>query len=108
MVLWQMKRVIQTSEVLGNVDRPEGTCEVCASADAGYDELAGRLAIELTAFLRPIGLQVKERRFRADWLPADETITESVARNECLDVARQIFHRWVGRVRKAAPGLHPS
>ncbi len=103
-----MNRVIQTSEVLGSVELPEGAREVCASADAGYDETDGRLVVELTAFLRPTGLQVKEQSLRADWLPADETVTESVARNECHDVAREIFHRWVRQVRKAAPRLHSA
>jgi hypothetical protein len=101
-----MKRVIDTSEVLGTVETPEGNCEVCASAEAGFDEPAGRLAVKLEAFLRPTGLLVKERHFRADWLPENETVTESVAREECHDVAREIFHRWVRKVREAAPQLH--
>jgi hypothetical protein len=101
-----MKRVLSTSEVLGTVELPEGTCEVCASADAGFDEAAGRLAVNLEAFLRPASLRAKERHFRADWLPANETITESVAREECHEVAREIFHRWARKVREAAPQLH--
>ena len=101
-----MKRVIDTSEVLGTVETPQGTCEVCASAEAGYDESAGRLLVKLEAFLRPAGLLVKERHFRADWLPANETISESGGRDESSEMAREIFHRWVGKVRKAAPALH--
>ncbi len=101
-----MKRVIDTSEVLGTVEVPEGTCEVCASAEAGFDEAAGKLVVKLEAFLRPAGFLVKERHFSADWLPANETITESVAREEGHEVAREIFHRWVRKVREAAPSLH--
>ena len=101
-----MKRVIDTSEVLGMVETPEGSSEVCASADAGYDEAAGRLVVKLEAFLRPAGLLVKERHFRTDWLPASETITESVTREESPEVAREIFHRWVRKVREAVPALH--
>ena len=106
MVFQRMKRVIDTSEVLGTVETPEGTCELSASADAGFDEAAGRLVVKLEAFLRPADLLVKERRFRARWLPENETVTESVAREECHDVAREIFHRWVRKVREAAPQLH--
>ena len=106
MLSQQMKRVIDTSEVLGTVEVREGTCEVCASADASYDEAAGRLVVQLESFLRPTGLLVKERHFRADWLPANETVTESVAGEECHDVAREIFNHWVRRVRAAAPQLH--
>jgi hypothetical protein len=102
-----MKRVIDTSETLGTVERPEGICELCASAEAGFDEMAGRLLIKLEAFLRPTDLLVKERHLRADWLPENETLTESVAREECHEVVREIFHRWVRKVRESAPKLHP-
>ena len=101
-----MKRVIDTSEVLGTVETPEGTCEVCAAADAGFDEGNERLVLKLETYLRPAGLLVKERHFRADWLPANETITESVGREEASEMAREIFHRWVRKVREAAPTLH--
>lgn len=101
-----MKHVIETSEVLGTVDVPEGNSELCASAAAGFDETSGRLVVQLEAFLRPAGFLVKERHFRADWLPSNETVTEHVAREECHEVAREIFHRWVRRVRESAPPLH--
>ena len=106
MVFLQMKRIIDTSEVLGTVEAPEGLCELCASADASFDEEAGRLVVKLEAFLRPTGLLVKERHFRADWLPENETVSESGAHEECHEAAREIFHRWVRRVREAAPPLH--
>ena len=101
-----MKRIIDTSEVLGTVEVPEGTCEVCAAAEAGFDEAAGRLVVTLEAYLRPAGLLVKERHFRADWLPRGETITEPVGREESGEMARDVFHRWVRKVREAAPALH--
>ena len=101
-----MKRVIDTSEVLGTVETPEGACELCAAAEAGFDEAAGRLAVKLEAFLRPTDLLAKERHFRADWLPANETVTESVGREESGEMAREIFHGWVRKVREAVPKLH--
>lgn len=101
-----MKRIIDTSEVLGAVEVPQGLCELCASAEADFDEAAGRLVTKLEAFLRPTDLLVKERHFRADWLPENETVAESVAREECHEVARDIFDSWVRKVRKAAPKLH--
>ena len=103
-----MKRVIDTSEALGTVEVPEGLCELCASAEAGFDEVASRLVVKLEAFLRPTDLLVKERHFRAGWLPEDTTVTESVAREECHDLAREIFHRWVRKVRDSAPQLHQA
>ncbi len=59
-----MKRVIDTSEVLGTVETPEGTCEVGASADANYDETAAHLVVRLDAFLRTTDLRAKQKRFR--------------------------------------------
>jgi hypothetical protein len=101
-----MKRVIDTSEVLGTVEQAEGSCEVCASADAAYDEAARRVVIRLDAFLRTANPRSKERRLRAPWLPAGETVSESAAPEEAGAVAREIFQRWVRKVRHAAPPLH--
>lgn len=103
-----MKRIIDTSEVLGTVESPEGRRELCASAEASFDEEAGRLVMKLEAFLRPTDLLVKESRFRADWLPKNETVSESVGREESHEVAREIFHLWVRKVREAAPQLHQA
>lgn len=106
-VVVHMKRVVDRSVVLGTVEVRKGTCEVCASADARYDEAAGRLVVKLAASLRPAGLLVKERHFHADWLPANETVTEAGALDECDAEAREIFDRWVRKVRASAPQLHP-
>ena len=101
-----MKRVIDTSEVLGTVDLPSGTCELCAAAEANYDEEKNRLVVRLNSFLRTTDLRSKEKRLSANWLPKPETVTESVGSEETLEVARDIFHRWVRKVREAAPSLH--
>jgi hypothetical protein len=101
-----MKRIIDTSEVLGAVDESDGTYEVCVSADANYDDTAGRLVVQLESFLRTTDLRSKEKHLSANWLPKSETITESVPPSEASEVARNIFHRWVRKVRAAAPSLH--
>jgi hypothetical protein len=108
MFLSGMKRVIDTSEVLGTMDTANGTCEVCASADANYDDTAGRLVVRLESFLRTTDLRSKEKCIPANWLPKPETITESVAADETVDAARNIFQRWVRKVRQAAPSLHAA
>jgi len=101
-----MKRIIDTSETLGTVETPEGTRELCATADASYDEEAGRLLVKLEAFLRPAGLLAKEQHSRADWLPDNELVAEMVDLDEGRQVAREIFHRWVRKVRESAPSLY--
>ena len=101
-----MKRIIDTSEVLGTVETPEGTREVCISAEANYDEGKGRLTVELKSFLRNTDLVAKEKHFRADWLPKPQTVRESAGPDETVELAREIFHRWERKVREAAPALH--
>jgi hypothetical protein len=103
-----MKRIIDTSEVLGTVELPDGRCEVCAAAEAVYDEGSGRLLVTLNAGLRPADLLGKERPVRPDWLPRNELVTETVDLEECRDLARDIFHRWVRKVRNAVPRIHPA
>ncbi len=102
-----MKHVIETSEVLGTVEMPkEGVCELCVSVEGDYDEARGRMTVNLESFLRPAGLLVKERHFRVDWMPPGETITESVPREECRAVTRELLNHWVRKVKAAAPTLH--
>jgi hypothetical protein len=102
----EMRRVIDTSEVLGTIAAPVGECEVCATAEASYDADAARLIVVLDAFLRGTDLRAKEKHFKADWLPRNETVTESAGAEEASALARDIFHRWVRRVREASPSLH--
>ena len=102
----KMKRVIDTSETLGAMETPEGARELCVSANAQYDDTAGRLVVKLEAFLRNTDLVTKERRFMATWLPKPETVSESVGPDESAEMAREIFHRWARKVREAAPTLH--
>lgn len=101
-----MKRIIDTSEVLGTVDTDAGPCEVCALADAGYDEEKRKLVVHLESSLRTTDLLKPETHPRAEWLPKSQTIVESVGWDEALEVARDIFGRWVRRVREASPSLH--
>ena len=79
---------------------------MCASADATYDDGAGRLVVCLESFLRSTSLRAKEKHVAASWLPKAETVTESVDPGETTEAARSIFHRWVRKVRQAAPSLH--
>jgi len=98
-----MKRVIDTTEVVGTVEAREGRCEVCAEADAGYDEEAARLVVKLDAFLRTTDLRAKERRLLAEWLPKPQTVQEHVGREEGVAMAREIFQRWARKVKEAIP-----
>jgi hypothetical protein len=101
-----MKRVLETSETLGMVTTPGGPRELCASAVASYEEPSGKLTVKLEAFLRNTDLVTKEQRFPAGWLPNPETVCETVGMEETVELAREIFQRWVRKVSAAAPALH--
>jgi hypothetical protein len=101
-----MERVLDISEVLGEVDTPRGRVELCASAIASYDELKTCLEVWLDSFLRTKDYQAKEKQFHAGWLPKPETMVEPVGPDEAIEMSRDIFHSWVRKVRRSVPGLH--
>ncbi|MBM3821911.1 MAG: hypothetical protein FJ404_03305 [Verrucomicrobia bacterium] len=101
-----MKHVIDTCEALGCVQLNGETFELVAEAQAMHDEPGRRLLVELKSFLRPVSLTAKERHVRADWLPADHTVNESAEAGECREMTRDIFSRWVRKVRESSPALH--
>lgn len=98
-----MKRVIDTSEGLGTVERPDGVCEVCAAANANYDEETKQLVVCLNSSLRTTDLRTKEKHFTPDWLPKSEIVIEAMDPHDAIAAAREIFHRWVAKVRQTAP-----
>ena len=98
-----MARVIDISEIVGTFGWDGATAEVCATATAGFEDEAGVLEIKLDSFVRPVDLRVHETHETAPWLPRTQTITEHVSREEAGPVAREVFHRWVAKVRGAIP-----
>jgi hypothetical protein len=98
-----MKRIISSSEIIGQFTRDEHEFEVCATGEASFDEGKSELIVELDSFIRPVDLRAKEAHAPADWLPRKQTLKESVSQDETVDLAKDIFHRWVGKVRQSVP-----
>jgi len=98
-----MKRIISTTEILGCFTRDEREFEVCATAEADFDEIKSHLLLELDSFIRPVDIRSKEKRLAADWLPKKQTLKEAVSEAEAVDLVKDIFHRWVGKVRQSVP-----
>lgn len=90
------------------METPDGEYEVCASAEANYDLDGRQLAVQLESFLRTTDIRIAEEHVSADWLPKPETIKESVGPEEALELGRDIFRRWVRKLRQACPSLHNS
>ena len=98
-----MKRIISTSEIIGSFTRDEREFEVCATAEANLDESKSQLVVALDSFVRSVDICAKEKHLPADWLPKKQNVKESVSPEEAPDLAKDIFHRWVGKVRQSVP-----
>ena len=98
-----MSRIISSSEIIGVFTRKEREFEVCATAEADFDEAKSQLVLELDTFIRPVDIRAKEKHLPAEWLPIKQTIKESVSREDAPELAKGIFHRWVGKVRQSIP-----
>ena len=96
-----MRNRISLSEVLAEIDRPDGRCEICASADGAYEESSERLIVKLDCQLRPLSTTEQPAKISADWLPRPETVTASVSRSEASDITKEIFGTWTAFVRKS-------
>lgn len=100
-----MKRIISAAEIVGSFMQDGRRMEVCAIAEANFDESQSQLQIELNSFVRPVDLRAREQHLEAGWLPNKQNLKESVSQDEAIDLAKEIFHRWVAKVRRAIPFL---
>lgn len=100
-----MNSILNINEIVGTVELPQGEFEVCASADATYDQKANSLVVRLDTSLRPCVTIENAADREATWLPKSQSVTEHVGIDEAGEVARDIFKRWVRKVRESAPAL---
>lgn len=100
-----MNSILNTTEIVGTVELPQGEFEVCASADATYNQNSGTLSVELGANLRPGAATDKTTDVHAEWIPKGQIVNEHVGIEEAGEVARDIFKRWVRKIRECVPSL---
>ena len=100
-----MSAHLSRSEILGTVVQGGVEYEVCASLEGVFDQEHEQLALTLESFLRATDIRVKEQHLRPDWLPRDEKLKEGVSEEDAPDLAREVFHGWVSKVRKTVPGI---
>jgi hypothetical protein len=94
-----MKRVLSISEIVQDLDLESEPRELCASAEADYDEKKSTLTVKLDAFVRQVRHAGPDVCSRPDWLPKAESLRERVSPEEASDLARDIFQRWTRKVR---------
>lgn len=90
-------RIVETREV--NRD----SYEVCATAQATYDEPARKMRMVLDAFLRRFEMRGRDKIFRPPWLPRGDVVETHVSREEAPEAAKEIFGAWTQKVRKVVP-----
>ncbi|HKS38884.1 MAG TPA: hypothetical protein VJW76_16945 [Verrucomicrobiae bacterium] len=98
-----MRRVISLSEIVELLELEDGWDEVCATAEATYNAATGSIAVRLNSFVRTVDLSTGGRHLAPRWLPRSETVRESVPLDEAVPFARDIFQRWVKKVRQSIP-----
>ena len=97
-----MRTILSTSEIIQDLDLEMEPKELCAAAEADYDERQCVLVVRLDAFVRQVRHAGPDVCTRPEWLPPAETLREGVAPGEAADLARDIFRRWTKKVRASA------
>ncbi len=96
-----MKNLLSISDIVETLENRAGTCEVCATAEARYEEAASLLVVECDCFLRVVHQRGADESSRPAWLPRKDSVKTSVAREEAVAAAKEIFRSWVKKVRQA-------
>lgn len=101
-----MKHSLSLSEIVDRVPLDGGVGDVVATADAHYEAAQHELSVLLGTHVCPEDTTASDRHLHPEWLPAGETVKSSVDSEEAGDMARDVFHSWVKRVRAAAAERH--
>ena len=98
-----MKDLISLSEIVAAWPSGDGEAEVCATADAHYDDATEAVSIGLRSFLRHVPARAKSFGVPPAWLPEPTCVAEHLERAEAADFAKDVFRSWVKKVRTAIP-----
>ncbi len=89
------------SEIIGTIH--DGSTQVCATAEADYDPAAEKVSVALDAFTREASAAHDGIHLPQPWLPHGERVSEHLPRDEADEFVKDVFHRWVKKVRAAVP-----
>jgi hypothetical protein len=79
--------------------------ELHATLEAHYEAVAGEVVAELDAYVCPDDANhMMEDHLRPEWLPGKQVVRAGGEAGETSDIARDVFHSWVRRVRESVPG----
>ena len=96
-----MRKIHSISEIVQDLGLEAEPKELCAAAEADYDERKSMLVIKLDAFVRQVHHAGPDVCSRPDWLPKGGTLREGVSSSEASELAREIFQRSTKKVRES-------
>ncbi|MBX7208214.1 MAG: hypothetical protein K1X78_07885 [Verrucomicrobiaceae bacterium] len=96
-------QLLDTTKVVATTAIDSVPHEVCAEAMAAHDRATAMLTVRLRAFLRTLEHTHLGDTIAASWLPAPDTVTEHVSREEASEMAKDVFSSWCHRVERAVP-----
>lgn len=98
-----MRKILSLREVVRSSRSGGGGWELCATADATYDPARATLLVELDSLVQPVDLPPGVNGFRQPWLPAKKVLQRRVPLPKARMVVRDIFQRWLRKVRRTIP-----
>ncbi len=103
-----VKNLLSISDIVETLENRLGTCEVCATAEASFEEGTSSLVVSCDSFLRVVNQRGPDQVLRPEWLPRKDSVKTSVSRQEAVPAAKEIFRAWVKKVRQAAHQQPPT
>src|SRR5947207_2547284 len=100
-----MRKIISINEVADSAENWQGKWEICATADAAYDEHKSELRVKLGCFARPTDAKLGTGGVELDWLPPTESVKEAVALDQAIPIVKDIFRPWLEKVRQTIASL---
>ncbi|MBI3876398.1 MAG: hypothetical protein HY300_10690 [Verrucomicrobia bacterium] len=98
-----MKKLISISEIVERIEMDDSLVDVCAIADAAYDDVRGLVEVKLSCSAVRGDIRPGPAPPPPEWLPHATVIREAVPLEEASEEARSIFAHWVKQVRHAIP-----
>lgn len=98
-----MRKLGSLHRVLQSDSGSHNGWELCATADVHYDTASSTVMVELDSLVQRGDLPDGVDGFRQPWLPAREVVTRRVPLRDARVVAREVFRRWMRKVRCTVP-----
>ena len=97
------RKVLDTVRILETRELGHESYEVCATAQATYEESSRKMRVVVDAFVRRFEMRGRDEVLRPAWLPRSDTVETHLSLDEAPDAAKEIFGSWAQKVRKAIP-----